>query len=100
MEIALVLALVVTNLAFLVAHLLVLSKVEAFLRESMVYMKSNNIGDVLSASSLLRGKPNALPENAVEVVPGDDSEVEDLLIQTQKAHRKKHLSSLGEEMAA
>lgn len=93
--IALVIALVISNLAFLGALLVVLSRVDSFMREAMVYMKSNNISDVLSASSLLRGKPNAA-EEATEVVPGDDSEVEDLLQRTQQAHRNKHLKSLGE----
>lgn len=93
MDIALVIALLVSNLAFLGALLAVLSRVDSFLREAMVYMKSNNISDVLSASSLLSRKPNVEEETGAEVVPGQDDE-EELLMKTQKAHRK-HLKALG-----
>jgi hypothetical protein len=95
MEIALVIALVLSNLAFLAALLTVLGRVDSFMREAMVYMKSNNISDVLSASSLLKGKPNSA-DDAMEVVPGQDDE-EALLLKTQEIHRNRHLKSLGAE---
>lgn len=98
MEIALVIALILSNLAFLGALLAVLYRVDRFLARSMVYMKSNNISDVLSATSLFPGKEKP-PVEENEVVLSDDEEVEDRLIETQKKHRKNHLHALGEEFA-
>lgn len=93
MEFALIAALVLCNLAYLGTLIFVLHRVDSFMRDAMIYMKSTNISDVLSASSILSRKPKSEEESGIEVVPGQDDE-DELLIKTQKAHRK-HLESLG-----
>lgn len=90
---------VVSQIVSLAAILAVLHRVDLFLKEAMVYMKSNSIHDVLSATSLLNRKPEKQNDEGAEVVPGQDPDSEDLLIKTQQAHRNKHVKSLGAEHA-
>lgn len=97
---ALVIALTVHFVLSTACILVILQHVERFMNKAFVYMKSNNIGDVLAAEALIYDKPKLPGIEEPEIVPGDDSEVEDLLMKTQKKHRKTHVHSLGAEIAA
>lgn len=85
-----------THILSLGALLLVFLRTEKFMTKAMVYMKSNTIHEVMTASALLRGDAPEKAEDG-EVVDTDDEKLEKQLFDAQTKHRQRHLKALGED---
>lgn len=91
-----IIALVLTQLVSLAIIAVILLRVEKFLSKTLVYMKSNNIHDVLSAQTLIAPPEERKPQEDDYV--SEDQRTDDLLRKAQQKHRNKHVKSLGADL--